>query len=98
MALTYARDSETARKIRYVAVNQYGGTAMHHCPKCETMFNIMEDGRELMVQYFDNGVKLEADKNTGDVVLYDRKGNEVGRWLDVLMSKLSEIQLYAATL
>lgn len=98
LALTYARDSETARKIRYTAVSQYGGTAMHHCPKCETMFNITEDHRELMVQHFDNGVKLEADKGTGDVVLYDRTGKEVARWFNVLVSKLSEIQLYAATL
>ncbi len=94
LSLTYAKDTEMARKIRYVAVSQYGGKAMHHCPECETMFNVMEDGRDLMVQYFDNGVKLEADKDTGGVVLFDRKGNELGRWCDVLLSKLSEIRLY----
>lgn len=98
MSLTYQRDTELARKIRYTAVNQYGGTAMHHCPVCETWHDVTEDGRDLMVQRFDNGVKLEADKGTGDVVLFDRQGAELGRWENVLVSKLSEIQLYAATL
>ncbi len=97
MCLTYRCNSDTARKIRYTAVHVYGATPMRHCPECETMFQTSEDGRDLMVQYFDNGVKLEADKDTGGVVLFDRKGNELGRWDDVLLSKLSEIQLYAET-
>ncbi len=70
---------------------------MRHCPECETLFQTTEDGRDLMVQYFDNGLKLEADKGTSSVVLFDRKGNELGRWGDVLLSKLFEIQLYAET-
>lgn len=98
LSLTYGKDTELARKIRYTAVSQYGGTAMHHCPVCHTMHNITEDERELMVQHFDNGVKLEVDKGTGDVVLFDRQGAELERWENVRMSKLSEIQLYAATL
>lgn len=98
LSLTYQRDSDKARKIRHTAVNQYGGKAMAHCPKCETLFNVTEDGRDLMVQYFDNGVKLEADKKTGEVSLYDRKGKELGRWQDVKVSKLSEIQIYAESI
>lgn len=98
LSLTYGKNSELARKIRYTAVNQYGGTAMHHCPVCETWHEVTEDDRDLMVQQFDNGVKLEADKGTGDVVLFDRKGVELQRWENVLVSKLSEIQLYAETL
>ncbi len=97
MCLTYRCNSDTARKIRYTAVHVYGAIPMRHCPECETMFQTSEDGRDLMVQYFDNGVKLEADKGTSGVVLFDRKGNELGRWHDVLLSKLSEIQLYAET-
>ncbi|MCH5215111.1 MAG: hypothetical protein J1E97_07955 [Muribaculaceae bacterium] len=98
LSLTYQRDSEKARKIRYSAISQYGGKAMAHCPECETMHNVTEEGRALMVQYFDNGVKLEADKCTGEVILFDRKGAELGRWQDVNLPKLSEIQIYAESL
>lgn len=98
LSLTYQRDSEKARKIRSTAVREYGGRVMSHCPECETIHNVTEDGRSLMVQYFDNGVKLEADKKTGDVSLYDRKGKELGRWQDVKVTKLSEIQIYAESL
>ena len=34
LALTYRRDSDKARKIRYAAVRNYGGVAMCHCPEC----------------------------------------------------------------
>ncbi len=98
LCLTYRCNSGIAQRIRYTAVQVYGATPMHHCPECKTMFQTSEGGRDLMVQYFDNGVRLEANRRTGVVLLYDRKGKEVGRWHDVLLSKLSEIQLYAETL
>ena len=50
LALTYRRDSDTARKIRFTAVHNFGGVAMCHCPECETMHNVTEDGRQLIVQ------------------------------------------------
>lgn len=55
LALTYRRDSDKARRIRYAAVHEYGGVAMCHSPECETIHNVSQDGRELMVQNFDNG-------------------------------------------
>lgn len=98
MALTYRKNSDLARKIQYVAVRDYNGKPMHHCPECETLHNLTEDGRDLMVQNFDNGVKLEVDKGTGNVVAYNRKGENIGNWENVSIPKLSEIQMYAESL
>ena len=98
LALTYRRDSVKARKIRYTAVHEYGGVAMCHCPECETMHNIAEGGRQLMVQNFDNGVKLEIDKQTGDAAVYDRKGNVCKTCQLKEFAELSELQLYAESL
>lgn len=98
MALTYRKNSEKARKIRYVAVRDCQGKPMRHCPECETLHNLTKDGRKLMVQNFDNGVKLEVDKVTGDVTAYNRKGDNIGSWENVSVTKLSEIQLMAESL
>lgn len=98
LALTYRRDSDKARKIRYTAVRNYGGVAMCHCPECETIHNVMEDGRQLMVQNFDNGIKLEIDKQTGAAVVYNRKGAVVCRHQIVKFPELKELQLYAESL
>ena len=98
LALTYRRDSDKARKIRYTAVRNYGGVAMCHCPECETIHNVTEDGRQLMVQNFDNGIKLEIDKQTGAAVVYNRKRAVVCRRQIVKFPELTELQLYAESL
>lgn len=98
LALTYRRDSDKARKIRYAAVHNFGGVAMCHCPECETLHNITEDGRDLMVQNFDNGVRLEIDKHTGAAVVYNRHGAVIGRRQIVEFPELAELQLYAESL
>lgn len=98
LALTYRRDSDKARKIRYAAVHNFGGVAMCHCPECETLHNITEDGRDLMVQNFDNGVRLEIDKYTGAAVVYDRRGTVISRRQIVEFPELAELQLYAESL
>ena len=98
LALTYRKNSETARKIRYTAVHVYGATAMCHYPECETLHNITKDGRPLMVQNFDNGARLEVDKQTGAAVLYDRKGVVVCSRKIEKFPDLSEIQLQAESL
>lgn len=98
LALTYRRDSDKARKIRYTAVRNYGGVPMCHCPECETIHNVTEDRRQLMVQNFDNGIKLEIDKQTGAAVVYNRKGAVVCRRQIVKFPELTELQLYAESL
>ncbi|MBD5584884.1 MAG: hypothetical protein HDQ88_07370 [Clostridia bacterium] len=97
-ALTYVSDTKLARKIRYIAVKEYGAVPMSHCPECETMHNVTEDGRQLMVQNFDNGVRLEIDKQTGAAVVYDRKGRVLETRQIERFPELSEVQLYAKSL
>ena len=98
LALTYQRNSPAAKKIRYTAVRVYGAKPMHHCPECETLHNITEDGRDLMVQNFDNGVRLEIDKHTGAAVVYNRNGAVIGRRQIVKFPELADLQLYAESL
>lgn len=98
MCLTYRADSEKARKIRYTAVHVYKAKAMRHCPECETLHNVTEDGRDLMVQNFDNGVRLEIEKHTGAAVVYDRRGAVASRRQIVEFPELAELQLYAESL
>ncbi len=98
LALTYRRNSETARKIRHTAVREYGGVAMCHCPECETLHEVLKDGRHLLVQNFDNGIRLELDKETGATEVYDRKGAVVRRCRIERIPELTEIQLYAESL
>lgn len=98
LALTYRRDSDMARKIRFTAVHNFGGVAMCHCPECETLHEIREGGRQLMVQNFDNGVKMEIDKHTGAAVVYNRKGAVLCTRQIKEFPELSELQLYAESL
>lgn len=98
LALTYRRDSEKMRKIRYAAVHNFGGVAMCHCPECETLHNITEDGRELMVQRFDNGTTLRIDKRTGETWVINRRGETVEHKQCISIPQLSELQLYAESL
>lgn len=98
LALTYRRNSDTARKIRFTAVHSFGGVAMCHCPECETLHEIREGDRQLMVQNFDNGIKLEIDKQTGAAVVYDRRGTVISRRQIVEFPELAELQLYAESL
>ncbi len=98
LALTYRKNSDLARKLRHTALKEYGGVTMRHCPECETLHNITEDGRRLMVQNFDNGVKLEIDKETGAAVVYDRKGALLSTRRIEGIPELTELQKYAESL
>lgn len=98
LALTYRRNSPSARKIRYMAVHEYGGKPMAHCPECETLHNITAGGRPMMVQNFDNGARLEVDKQTGEAVVYNRRGAALQSKVITNIPELSEMQLYAEAL
>lgn len=97
LALTYRKDSELARKIRYTAVNNYGGRPMAHYPECETLHDTTEDGREVMRQEWPNGAVLVWYKGTPEVVVR-HKGREVLHEDCMSMPRFSEIQLYAESL
>lgn len=94
-ALTYASDSELARKIRYAAVKEYGAVPMCHYPECETLHDTTEDGRQIMRQRFDNGVTLRVDKITGEAWITNRKGDMVEHMQCISIPQLSEIQVMA---
>lgn len=97
LALTYRRDSDKARKIRYTAVRNYGGVPMVHCPACETLHETTEDGREVMRQEWPNGAVLVWYKGTGEVIVR-HKGREVLHEECKDLPRFSEIQLYAESL
>jgi hypothetical protein len=95
MCLTYRKNNDTARKIRFTAVHNYGAKPMAHYPICETLHDTTEDGRQVMRQEFDNGCTLLVDKRTGEAWLTGRKGDALGHWLDINFPKLYEIQVLA---
>ena len=97
LALTGRRDSDKARKIRYTAVNEYGGVPMLHCPACETLHETTEDGREVMRQEWENGAVLVWYKGTPEVIVR-HKGREVLHENCETMPRFTEIQLYAESL
>ncbi len=97
LALTYRRDSEKARKIRYTAVKDYRGIPMLHCPACETLHETSEDGRDVMRQEWPNGAVLVWYKGTPEVIVR-HKGREVLHEDCANMPRFTEIQLYAESL
>lgn len=97
-ALTYRRNSELAKKIRYTAVKEYGAKPMAHYPECETIHDTTEDGHRIMRQRFDNGATLRIDKQTGETWVINRRGETVKHKQCITIPQLTEIQLYADSL
>ena len=95
LCLTYRKNNDTARKIRFTAVHNYGAKPMAHYPLCETMHDTTEDNRQIMRQEFDNGCTLRVDKSTGEAWLTGRKGDTLGHWYKIDFPKLAEIQVMA---
>lgn len=96
MSLTYRKNTELARKIRYVAVAQYGGEPMRHCPECETLFTTELDGKQYMRQSFKNGAVLLWQKGTCNVIVRFRE--EEKHYECKSMPDFSKLQLYAESL
>lgn len=87
------KGTDTERRIRKMALNR-GGIVMVVSPEMETV----HDADGYMRQYFPNGAMLEACKETGNVVVYDRNGNKKLSCEHVLITKLLEIQRFAKSL
>ena len=72
-ALNYSGEgrgqSDLAKKIRKMAMEN-GGRRMAYMLECETI----HDANGMMHQTFDNGSKIEVNKNTGDACWFDPKG------------------------
>lgn len=97
-ALTFRRDSETARRIRVLALKRGGKLVDGYVPKCETTH---EEVEKTMTQTFGPRVKLVVDKETGDVSVYvdgQLKDSYKNITVPDLMQLQGEVQLMAAAL
>lgn len=64
-ALTFKSETPLAKKIRYVAVKECGGTTGRWTPDCETLH---EDGK--MIQKWGDRVQLVLYKAANEAVMY----------------------------
>ncbi len=91
-ALTFESESDLAKRIRKIALDNYG-ILMNDLPCMETF----HDYDNVMRQYFPNGALIELDKNNshGDVFF---KGKKVRTYEKVMVSDIEGIQKYAGAL
>ena len=87
-------NSDLAKRIRKLALHR-GGVLMNELPVFETIHNTVAGE---MVQPFENGAKLVMVWTTGNVKVFDKKGN-VCRDVHIrTIDELTEMQLFAAGL
>lgn len=87
-------NSDLAKRIRKLALHR-GGVLMNELPVFETIHNTVAGE---MVQPFENGAKLVMVWATGNVKVFDKKGN-VCRDVHIrTIDELTEMQLFAAGL
>lgn len=95
-ALTYRGErgqSDLAKRIRVMALEN-GGRHMVSWPECETI----HDADGMMHQTFDNGSKIEVNKNTGDACWFDPKGVKRGEQKNISIQQLYVMQKLAASI
>jgi len=93
MCLQYRdKNSDTARKIRSLAV-QRGGVAMVQAPEMETL----HDADGYMRQYFPNGAMIEVLKENGFYEVL-HKGECVKRGAGLTIAQLGGLQQWAGGL
>lgn len=86
------KGTDTERRIRKMALNR-GGMVMVVSPEMETM----HDADGYMRQYFPNGAMLEADKRTGEIVLFHR-GVKIATYKHPMVKDIPAIQEHAKSL
>lgn len=69
-ALNFKSDSELARKIRYVALSQLGGTASEDLQKSVVCDTSHEEVERTMTMKFGSRVRLVFDKETNIAKVY----------------------------
>lgn len=97
-ALSYDSDTDTARRIRKLALQKGGQLVGDYIPECETTH---EEVEKTMTQRFGNRVKLVLHKPTNGVTVY--VDGEVNREATVkgipeFMELQKEVELLAASL
>lgn len=85
--------SELAKKIRTLAL-QRGGVLMNELPAFETI----HDANGIMRQNFPNGARIEVDKNTGAVKIFDKNEKFIRETKIVTFQQLYVEQEFAAGL
>ncbi len=87
-------NSDLAKRIRKLALHR-GGVLMNELPAFETIHNTVAGE---MVQPFENGAKLVMVWATGNVKVFDKKGN-VCRDIHInTIEELTNAQCFAASL
>lgn len=87
-ALYYKSDSEISRKIRNVALTQYGGRIIRVMdvtnwqPNCETRFEHGQEGVKRVISTFSNDVRLVLDCHNDTAVITKGK-EEIRRYWNV---------------
>lgn len=91
-ALTYRNHSDLAKRIRKMALQNYGVTYIV-AKEMECFYTADKD----MVMLFPNGAEFRASMITGEGVLYF-KNQVVERWPEIKMSMIEKIKGQAAAL
>lgn len=97
-ALTFKRDSDLARKIRYVALSQLGGVPSWKPEGVETTH---EEGARTMTLHFGKRVQLVYDRKDGSShVIVDGKEERCEQGLDIpaFMVLSNEVEQMAMSL
>lgn len=93
-ALAYRSNSELAKKIQFTALEHYYGCTYYIGTEMECFF----DSDSCMHQVFPNRAEIYVNKQTGEVTVYSPKGDVAARYADPHMSKIYEMQRFAAAL
>lgn len=86
-ALNYKRNNLSSRKMRKMALEN-GAIEVAVAPVYETIFSSEEN----MIQKFSNGYRIEMDKSTGFVRVYDIDSHLVEEHMNMLISEYCELQ------
>lgn len=97
-SLNYESESDTARRIRKLALQKGGKLVGDYIPDCDTTH---EEAEKTMTQHFSSRVKLVLYKPTNEVTVYvdgkvDRK--ETTASIPEFMNLQKEVELMAASL
>ena len=100
-ALYYKGDSEILRKIRNVALTQYGGRVIRVMdvtnwqPNCETRFEHDQEGVKAVISTFSNDVRLVLDCHN-DTAVITKGEEEIRRYWNVTIAGWGNVLLAAA--
>lgn len=93
-ALAFRTNNELARKIRFAAVKHHGGCTYYNIPEGEFFFDSDSCARAV----YPNGAEVYLDKQTGEGLVYDPKGNVAARYKQVKLSQINELKSIAKLL